>query len=217
MAGLDEAVLRALNRAGEVAAVDLVMVSFTVLGALAVTLLVSPFLWAKGRKGPAVDLVAAVLVTSLLVELVKLVWLRDRLFVSLGGTVHTISFYGLAEATGPSFPSGHAGRAFAVAAVLSRQARSPWLKGGVFAIAALTGVSRIYLGLHWPSDVLVGSLVGLCAGLALTTGATARQRAYARFRAELVSALERLIDGVGKAVLRGHQVLSHGPSARSFH
>ena len=57
-----------------------------------------------------------------------------------------------------SFPSGHASVAFAFAAV------SQGHKGILYVLALLTAVSRVYHRRHWPSDVLVGSLLGLSVG-----------------------------------------------------
>jgi undecaprenyl-diphosphatase len=57
-----------------------------------------------------------------------------------------------------SFPSGHAGVAFTIATVISKQ--YPRLKVPLYIGAALVGISRIYLGRHYPSDVLVGATIG---------------------------------------------------------
>lgn len=58
-----------------------------------------------------------------------------------------------------SFPSGHTGAAFAVAGVflLNRHPAAPW----VLLAALLMGLSRLYLYVHFPSDVLVGAVAGL--------------------------------------------------------
>jgi membrane-associated phospholipid phosphatase len=63
-----------------------------------------------------------------------------------------------------SYPSGHTARAFAGAAVLVVRTRaSPYLW---FGVAALAGVTRLLLGVHFVSDVVGGALLGVAAGYA---------------------------------------------------
>jgi len=63
-----------------------------------------------------------------------------------------------------SFPSGHAATAFAAATAVG--AFHPRLRAPLLALAALVALSRVYLGVHFWSDVLVGSLLGAAIGLA---------------------------------------------------
>ncbi|HEY8424758.1 MAG TPA: phosphatase PAP2 family protein [Limnochordales bacterium] len=58
-----------------------------------------------------------------------------------------------------SFPSGHTAASFALATVLG--AFWPSWAGVALGAAALVGLSRTYLGHHYPSDVLVGALIGM--------------------------------------------------------
>jgi undecaprenyl-diphosphatase len=58
-----------------------------------------------------------------------------------------------------SFPSGHAAMAMAGALAVTRMLpRSSWI---LWPIAALIAASRIYLGMHWPTDVVAGAAFGL--------------------------------------------------------
>jgi undecaprenyl-diphosphatase len=62
----------------------------------------------------------------------------------------------------PSFPSGHAANATAAALVLTR--RWPRHRAVVWTAAALMGVARVYLGVHYPADAVAGALTGLACG-----------------------------------------------------
>lgn len=64
----------------------------------------------------------------------------------------------------PSFPSGHATAAFSVAMVVVLSYRTPLVWIGSFTLAALIALSRVYLGHHYPSDILGGSVLGLSLG-----------------------------------------------------
>jgi membrane-associated phospholipid phosphatase len=63
-----------------------------------------------------------------------------------------------------SFPSGHAAAAFAAATAVGML--HPRLRVPLFALAATVALSRVYLGVHFWSDVLVGSLLGVAVGWA---------------------------------------------------
>jgi undecaprenyl-diphosphatase len=69
------------------------------------------------------------------------------------------------RATDPhSFPSGHAARAFMLA-ILALFQGPAWFGLLVLAWAPLVSLARVAMGLHFLSDVIVGMLVGLVAGL----------------------------------------------------
>lgn len=61
-----------------------------------------------------------------------------------------------------SFPSGHAASAFAFASTMGEEVPPTWLP--LHAAAAIVGYSRVHTGVHYPSDVVVGSLLGAMCG-----------------------------------------------------
>lgn len=62
-----------------------------------------------------------------------------------------------------SFPSSHAADAFAAAVFLSLfYPRKKWI---FLTLAVISGVARIYCGVHWPSDILVGAIIGSILGI----------------------------------------------------
>ncbi|WP_158598021.1 phosphatase PAP2 family protein [Noviherbaspirillum saxi] len=87
----------------------------------------------------------------------------------------------IAPETSYSFPSGHAMQSMAFIAALTvlawheRRRSLLLLAGGIFVV--LVGTSRVYLGVHYPSDILAGWTASLawCCGLAIILGNRLRQ------------------------------------------
>jgi undecaprenyl-diphosphatase len=89
------------------------------------------------------------------------VWDRPRPFEA-----HDVHLF-VAPSPDPSFPSDHATAAFAIAvALLLRSRRIGWV---ALAMATVISLSRVAVGVHYPSDILAGALIGSLAALVLWT------------------------------------------------
>ncbi|MDW5564241.1 MAG: phosphatase PAP2 family protein [Methanomassiliicoccus sp.] len=162
---LDEIIFRALNHAGSDSFLDLTMVFFTALGAWYILLLAAPVLWWRKQRELGFDVVVLLIVASLAVEGLKLLIARDRPYAILAD-VHMLQWGFITDPGGYSMPSGHTTLAFAVATLIALGTKVRW--GAVaYMLAALIGLSRVYLGVHWPSDVLTGALLGILLALVM--------------------------------------------------
>ncbi len=80
-------------------------------------------------------------------------WVLDESFTVLEGAKEA--------AAGYSFPSGHSQSAVGTFGAIAATAKEKWIRGVCIAIAVLVPVSRMYLGVHTPADVLTGSAISL--------------------------------------------------------
>ncbi|MEJ7646727.1 MAG: phosphatase PAP2 family protein [Chryseolinea sp.] len=80
------------------------------------------------------------------------------------------------------FPSSHAANTFGTAMFLWLVYRPSWMVW-LFLWAAFVSYSRIYLGVHYPGDIIVGAIIGMCIGWALykLTSETLRRKANANY------------------------------------
>jgi undecaprenyl-diphosphatase len=76
----------------------------------------------------------------------------------------------------PSFPSGHTSFAFCAAVVVG--AYLPRARPALVTLAATVGLSRIWLGVHYPSDVLAGAALGTAVALLVVAGIAGGRRVH---------------------------------------
>lgn len=167
-ASIDEAVLLSLRNPADLSDpigpgwVEEMGRDFTALGSMGVltliTLAVLGYLLLAGRNRASLFTLLAVSGGMLLSSLLKMGFDRARPdLVPHDTVVYTASF-----------PSGHSMMAavtyLTLAAILGRVHHEPLLKAYVLIIAVvitlLVGISRVYLGVHWPTDVLAGWAAG---------------------------------------------------------
>lgn len=100
--------------------------------------------------------ISAILGRFVIVEFIRWLWPRPRPFI-----VNDVNLL-LNYSDKSSFPSGHATFYFAIATIIFLYNKKI---GILFYISAfLISLSRIFGGIHWPSDILAGAIVGILSG-----------------------------------------------------
>ncbi|TAK14363.1 MAG: phosphatase PAP2 family protein [Anaerolineae bacterium] len=114
-----------------------------------------------GRRGLAAEIVLGTLTLWLLVEVIKMLSSRARPYLTLDGT----RVVGVRE-MGNSFPSGHTSQIFFLVTLFVHHIQ-PGTAGiaALYAVAVLVGITRIYVGAHYPRDVIAGVVLGSVWGL----------------------------------------------------
>ena len=110
-------------------------------------------------KMMGIVLLAGFTLSYYIVGALKIIIARPRPFAALANVILLSSV----DKT-PSFPSNHAVTAFMVATFLSGRFKKYIL---FYSFAALVAFSRIYIGVHYPSDVIAGAVIGIAIGLLL--------------------------------------------------
>lgn len=140
---------------------DRVMWWFTQLGNGLFALFLAAVLYFLRFRALAVELILGTLTLWLLVETIKALTDRARPFLLL----EDVRVIGWRE-PGLSFPSGHTSQVFFMASFLSRYFEfSPLVAFGLYGLAVLVGITRTYVGAHYPRDVIAGALLGSVWGI----------------------------------------------------
>jgi membrane-associated phospholipid phosphatase len=140
---------------------DNVMWLVTQLGSMLAAFAAALLFFFAGERRLAVEVILGTLTLWLYVETVKLLTDRARPFLVLEGT----RIVGRRE-TGRSFPSGHTSQAFFMAMLLTRQLQLGIGESiSIYLLAALVGFTRVYVGAHYPRDVIAGALLGSLWGI----------------------------------------------------
>jgi hypothetical protein len=128
---------------------------FTHLGSTVVYIMILPFIfWCVDEK-KSLRLGMVVLVSVWLNLLLKFLLNQPRPFFanydpSLGMIIETLG----------GFPSGHAQNSLVLWAIIASWVNKKWLWGTAACFCLLVGFSRVYLGVHFPTDVMGGWIIG---------------------------------------------------------
>ena len=127
----------------------ILVVAFLVLVFMQTGLRHRLYLFAEGA-------LAVILARGIVTTAIRFFYIHPRPFEALG-------FTPLIPESGSSFPSGHATWFFALALVVwfANRKWGWWF----FALATINGIARIYVGVHWPFDILGGAAIGGASGI----------------------------------------------------
>lgn len=140
---------------------DQMMLGFTQLGNGVFALVIGLVLFLIAHRLVAYEIILGTLTLWIVVELVKALVRRSRPFIRVA-QARIVGY----RAGGRSFPSGHTSQAFFMATLMAQHLHAGlWTAFLLYAIALLVGITRMYVGAHYPRDVLAGAILGVAWGL----------------------------------------------------
>jgi len=161
LSGIDGKLFNLINKGCQNPAFDAVMPLLTELGSglfLFILSILIILFRKKDNKRCGVLLLGGLTATYYIVYFLKHTVGRPRPYLSLPD-VHT-----LIKESSFSFPSHHATDAFMAAVILTAFFKRRWV---FFSLAVLVCFSRVYVGVHYVSDVAAGAVIGILIGYAL--------------------------------------------------
>lgn len=151
------------NRTIKCRVLDVVMPLLTHLGSGAVTIsfcLLVIGVGSGGVRATGIQALIALVASHLMVQLLKrrICRLRPKdVLPDINTFKVSLDYY--------SFPSGHTAAAFSIATVLALNIQGA--AAPAYAAASAVAITRLYLGVHYPSDVLAGMLLAVVSSLAV--------------------------------------------------
>lgn len=110
----------------------------------------------KNWKMVSIALISALIARFVITGSIRLFRPRPRPFIN--SDINLL----ISKVNEQSFPSGHASFAFGVATVVYLYNK----KWGIlfFVLATLVSIARVFAGVHWPSDIIAGAIIGIFSG-----------------------------------------------------
>jgi membrane-associated phospholipid phosphatase len=161
---LDTQIFMLFNMQGYPKWLDRFMWLTTQVGNMLTAFVIAFLLFMLSYRRLAIVIILGTLTLWLLVEIIKALSDRDRPFLTIEKT-HIIGW----QEKGNSFPSGHTTQIFFLMTLcISHFHLGVAESVALYAVAVLVGFTRIYIGAHYPRDVIAGTVLGSVWGILAT-------------------------------------------------
>ena len=161
---MQENILKFFNNAAT-PALDHIAEIVTMLGEQYFFIIIIAFIYWNISKKEGFKLSAAFIISAMLNAVLKIAFHTPRPFEKLD----YISGKRVETATGYSFPSGHTQGATVFFITLAQIIRKAWFSIIAVILLLAVGLSRVYLGVHWPADVIGGIILGIIVSFTICT------------------------------------------------
>jgi membrane-associated phospholipid phosphatase len=148
---------------------DVLFINVTLLGDGVFSILLFLCLLYYYRTELAFRIIIAYAASGIIAQVLKRILNQPRPYAYFKDSDLMILTDGVVYHSSLGFPSGHTASAFAAATIISMfNQKNKQLNILVFCLAILAGYSRVYLGQHFPEDVLAGSFIGTLSAFIIT-------------------------------------------------